>query len=175
MSTPPLHPDESVTSASNISPDIVRNEEWVLRELHRPQDVPPQREIDKSDLPIGFIREGLSVHRRRYTTADFVKSAVRRRLAVNAIQGNPRNFSGVAKLSVAEIRAIQWNNRGTFTVKDTPPRLPFSKKPGGHPGHASIHFADPPNNDTEARAMRTKLLRYVKTCRISVDAAYATL
>ena len=170
MPTLPLHPDESMSAASNISPDIVRNEEWVLRELYFPLDVSRQGEVRVSALAIGSIREGLSVHRMRYATAQFVQAAIDRRVTDKG--GSWESF-GVAKLKVADIRAIRWNNESAFIVKDTPPTLP-SGQPAGHPGHASIHFTDPKKSDGIARKIRTKLLRYARECRMSVKKAYLT-
>ena len=163
MPTPLLHPEERVSAAPNISPGIVRNEEFLLRELYSPQDV-ENGKITPRAIPIGKLREGYSVHRMQHATPDFVKTAIQKRLSIE--RDEPWESEGGAMLKTENIRDIYCEDERAFIVRDTP----GSDHPG-HPGHASIHVLDPEKKDREVRKMRSILLKRLEN-RVSVDEAY---
>lgn len=141
----------------------------LLRELYSPQHVKNGKLIKRA-IPIQELKEltrGLSVHRVKHTSADFIKDKIRERLSIPR-EGKPWAAEGVAVLSTEDIRAIRYQNDGgddeqALIVKDT-------ARPD-HPGHASIHAADPEKRDEDLRELRSDLLRYFER-RMSVDEAF---
>ena len=165
----PLHPAECTSAAPGISPGPVENEEIVLRELYSPQRIKNGKLIKRA-IPIQELREmtrGLSVHRMKYTSADFLKDRIKKRLSIPR-EGEPWVEEGVAVLAPEDIRAIRCQDDGgddeqAFIVKDT-------ARPD-HPGHASVHAADPEKRDEDLRELRSDLLKYFER-GMSVDEAF---
>ena len=140
----------------------------LLRELYSPQHVKNGKLIKRA-IPIQELKEltrGLSVHRMKHTSADFIKDRIKERLSIP--REEPWAAEGVAVLTTEDIRAIRYQNdegddEQAFIVKDT-------ARPD-HPGHASIHAADPGKSDEDLRELRSDLLRYFER-RMSADEAF---
>ena len=168
MPPPSLHPDECTSAAPNISPGLVGNEELLLREVYSPHV--ENGKLIKRAIPIDELAQGLSVHRMKYTTADFVKDSIQKRLS-RPRMGEPWKDEGVAMLKAEEVREICWENEQgenerAFTVRDT--------ARSDHRGHASIHVAGPRKKDEYMRELRSYLLKRLEK-RMSVDEAFKRL
>ena len=162
MSDSPLHLDEHVSAKPSLSPGVVKDEEFLLRELFNPQHI-RNGELRPAAIPAkDLLSEGFSVNRMKHVTAEFVKASIEQRLS-KPRKGEPWKNEGVAKLKTLEVRQILFDGRQAFVVIDT-------AEPDNR-GHASIYVATPGEGESHARELRELLLPFLQK-RMSVDEAF---
>ena len=105
---------------------------------------------------------GFSVHRKKYVSLEFVKSAVDERLRRPRKVG-PWKDEGVAQLIAGDVRSIEGDGDRLFVVIDT--------AISDNRGHASIYAAKPELSDSHARKLRLLLLPLLQN-RKSVEQVY---
>jgi len=159
----PPHLDEHVSAAPDISPGIVADDEYLLRELFNPQHIDDGGQVLVTAISLKDLRHrGFSVNRIRYVSRDFIKSSVGERLS-RPRHGRPWRDEGVAKFATRQIRQIQTQGEQAFVVIDT--ALPEN------PGHASIYVTKPQMGEAYARELRKLLLPLLQD-RMSIEQAF---
>ena len=157
------HLDEHVSAAPGISPGVVEDNEFLLRELFNPQHVDDDGRILVTAISLKDLRErGFSVNRSRYVSPEFIRSSVKERLSIPR-QGTPWRDEGVAKLEARRVRQIRTGEDQAFAVIDT--ALP------GNPGHASIYAGRPEEGEAYARELRSLLLPLLHD-RMTIEQAF---
>lgn len=163
MSTITIHLDEHVSAAPGISPGVVEDDEFLLRELFNPQHVDDDGRILVTAISLKDLRErGFSVNRIRYVSPEFIRSSVEERLS-RPRQGTPWRDEGVAKLETRRVRQIRVEEDRAFAVIDT--ALPEN------PGHASIYAGRPEKGEAYARELRSLLLPLLHD-RMTIEQAF---
>ncbi|MDE0226742.1 MAG: hypothetical protein OXP28_16660 [Gammaproteobacteria bacterium] len=155
--------DEGISAAPGLSPGVVRDDEYLLREMFDPEHV-KDGEILERAIPVSDLRQsGFSLHRMAYVSRQFVEDAVRKRLTV------PRKTlwhnAGVAVLHSNEIRCkrLDADQARAFVIIDT-----ATVK---NRGHASLFAAEPDRGPAHARKLRALLLPLLHR-RTSIKEAY---
>ncbi len=162
MSVPPPHLDEQSSAAPGLSPGIVKDDEYLLRELFNPQHV-ENGELKLAAISLKDLRSrGFSVHRMKYVTPECVKASIEGRLS-RPRKGAPWKNEGAAKLKALDVRQILCDGRQAFVVIDTAEQ--------NNRGHASIYVAAPEKGDQYARELRQLLLPFLQK-RMPVDKAF---
>ena len=157
-----IHFDEKSSAAPDISPGIVEDKEFLIREMFNPEHIVNGELIERAMMASDLQQNGFSVHRIRYVKADFIKASTATRLA-KPRQGQQWKSEGVAKLKTLEVRRLRVDNKQAFLVIDT------AKKT--NPGHASIYVSERQRGKSYARELRSLLLPLLQN-RMSVDEAY---
>ncbi len=159
----PPHLDEHVSAAPGISPGVVADDEFLLRELFNPQHIDDNGQVLVTAISLQDLRHrGFSVNRIKYVSPDFIKSSVRKRLS-RPRHGRPWRDEGVAKFEARRIRRIQTQGERAFVVIDT--ALPEN------PGHASIYVTKPEKGEAYARELRNLLKPFLQD-RMSIEQAF---
>ena len=155
--------NEGISPDPDHSPGVVRDDEYLIREMcdpgHFENGVITTAAISLRDL----ISEGVSVHRKQYTSIEFIRRAVKSRCE------NRQGWKEyVSLLKVEEVRAIIDEGKQVFRVIDKPTT--------DNPGHAHIYVFCPENIERPqayTRKMRSKLLPLLQNY-MSVDVAFHT-
>ena len=161
---PPPHLNERVSPDPSRSPGPVENDEYLIREVCDPQHIDEEGNVVESAIsPKNLLSECLSVHRRQYTSIDFIKQAVQ-----NRCNGTNRQDwkEEVALFKAEGVRTIHDKGKQVFVVVDTPHE--------DHIGHASIYVNSPEDGNrgrAYARKVRKHLLPLLQQ-RMSVDEAF---
>ena len=162
----PPHLDEGISAAPELSPGVVRDSEYLLREMFDPEHV-KDGEILVRAIPVRDLRQsGFSLHRMAYVSRQFVEDAVRERLT------RPRQTSwrdaGVAVLHSKEIRSkrLDVDQAQAFVIIDT--------ATAKNRGHASLLAAEPDLGPAHARKLRALLIPLLHR-RTSIKEAYESL
>ena len=159
-----MHLDESKSAAPGISPGIVEDEEYLIREMFNPQHINDEGKVIKRAISVNeLLADGFSVHRIKYVSKEFVEKAIQTRLS--RTRKEPWISEGVSRLKTLAIRQLFMdNNERAFVVIDTATE--------DNPGHASIYFATPQKGKAYAREARGFLLPLLQN-RITINEAYA--
>lgn len=164
------HLDEGRSAAPGISPGVVSDCEYLLRELYFPEHVEDEagHRLNERAIPVkDLIKRGVSVHRKKYVSAERIRNLTDERL------GRPRKgvawkSLGVAKLKTEAVRNLRLNadtRAQALVVVDTATiDLPW---------HASIFAAMPGTTQSCARKLRNLLLPLLRDHRMTVEEAYA--
>ena len=147
-----------------ISPGIVEDEEFLLREMFNPQHV-QDGEVFETGIPAKDLwNKGFSVHRMKYVSSDFIKVSMEEKLS-RTRKGEPWKDEGVAKLQTLSVRLLCTDDgKKAFVVIDT--------ALNENPGHASIYIAEPERGEKYARRLRNLLLPLLQN-RMTINEAYA--
>ena len=147
-----------------ISPGIVEDEEFLLREMFNPQHVRSGKLLERAIRAEDLWKKGFSVHRMKYVSADFVQESVENSLS-RPRKAEPWKDEGVAKLQTLSVRLLCTDDgKKAFVVIDT--------ALNENPGHASIYIAEPERGEKYARRLRNLLLPLLQN-RMTIDEAYA--
>ena len=158
-----MHLDESKSAAPGISPGVVIDEEFVLRELFNPEHVVDGRILERA-IPVKDLRQrGFSVHRMAYVEETSIEASIAARLT-RTRNGAPWETEGVSKLKVKHVRQIRPDGKQAFVVIDT-------ARPDD-PSHASIYVAEPKLGEPYARKLRSMLLLLLQN-RMPLSQAYS--
>ena len=150
LSSIPPHLDEHVSAAPGVSPGVVENDEFLLRELFNPQHIDDDGQVLPAAISLEDLRHrGFSVNRIEYVSPDFMRSSVEERLS-RPRGGKPWRDEGVARLETRQVRRFRAEGDQAFAVIDT--ALPEN------PGHASIYVTKPEKGEAYARELRSLLL-----------------
>lgn len=141
--------DEKTSAAPGISPGVVADAEFLLREVFKPYHVENGNLLTRA-VSLQDLREnGFSVHRMAYVDEEYVRRSIRERLAAPR-SGEPWEDAGVAVMETSTVRALRLESAPAFAVVDTASQE--------NPGHASIFAADPDRGNAYARKLRSLLL-----------------
>ena len=168
MQVPSPHLDEEKSATPGISPGIVEDEEFLLREMFNPQHV-QDGEVFETGIPAKDLwNKGFSVHRMKYVSSDFIKVSMEEKLS-RTRKGEPWKDEGVAKLQTLSVRQLlAEDDKRAFVVIDTATE--------DNPGHASIYMAEyiaePKKGERHARRFRHLLLDLLQN-RMTINEAYA--
>lgn len=162
MTTFPAHLDERISAAPGVSPGVVADDEFLLREMFNPQHVRDGRLLPTAISLQDLRSRGFSVHRMRYVSRKFVEESVRDRLS-RPRKGEPWKDEGVAKFRTLAVRRLRMDGRQALVVIDTAAE--------DDRGHAGIHAADPEKGDAHARELRSLLLPLLRK-RTSIREAF---
>ena len=162
------HLDESESAAPRISPGVVEDEEFLLREMFNPQHIEDGKLLERAIPAEDLWKRGFSVHRIKHVSIEFIKSAVEERLS-RPRKGKPWKDEGVAKLQTLSVRQLRTcDGKRAFVVIDTALKE--------NPGHACIYMAEyipePKKGEKHARKLR-KLLVDLLQNRMTLEEAYA--
>ena len=163
------HLDEGRSAAPGISPGVVSDREYLLRELYFPEDVEDEagRSLNVRAIPVkDLITRGVSVHRKKYASAERIENRIDERLG-RPRRGVARKSLGVAKLKTEAVRKLQLNadtEAQALVVIDTATI--------DVPWHASIFAATPGTTASCARKLRDLLLPLLRDHRMTVEEAY---
>lgn len=163
------HLDKKTSAALNISPGIVQDGEFLLREMYQPYHLEENGKIKKEAIHLTELRgTGVSVHRERYTSIAEVSRAIERRLDRRKRENkDPWKSAGVSVVEAGRIRKMRTPaDKKAFVVTDTAERANRS--------HASIHCACPEILTSELRALRDMLLPILEESLMSVESAFAS-
>ena len=157
------HLDET-TSASVFSPSVVRDEEFLIREVCDPEHWDSNGNLVETAIPVRDLRErGFSVHRRTYTTAEFVKQAIQERCGKPRQNGPWKEYAAVLKAEEVRSIRIEDEDGQALVVIDT--ALEDNR------AHASIYVATPKRSKRDAKRARTYLLPFLRLC-LTVEGAF---
>ena len=164
------HLREERSAAPGISPGVVRDSEYVLRELYFPYDAQDQagevlteRAIAVKDLQ----RRGVSLHRMNYAGAACVKRAIEQTLGKER-KDEPWTSLGVAKLHTGEVRALRLPDDAETQVLVVIDTAMVEQS-----WHASIYAKQQDASRSKCRELRDLLLPLLKNNLVSVDEAYS--
>lgn len=151
MQSSPPHLNETRSAAPHISPGFVEDDEFLLREMYDPQHF-SNGEVAPSAASINDLSQnGLSVHRMKHVSVDFVRKSIGKKLLDKKIKGTPWASEGVAKTQTSKVRELRTRDgQQAFFVIDTATIE--------NPGHASIYFAHTPKSKKCARRARGLLV-----------------
>lgn len=164
-----LHLDERRSATPGISPGVVRDDEYLLRELYFPQHTEDKEghRLTPRAIPVReLIETGCSVHRQSYASAEQVRETIAERLA-RPRTGEPWLSLGVAKLKTEDVRNLRLDpdsHEQLLVVIDTA-TVEMS-------WHASIYTAAI-TTESRARRLRKSLLPLLRDNRMTVEEAYA--
>ena len=162
MPNNPPHLDEHVSAAPDISPGVVADDEFLLRELFNPQHIDDDGQVLVTAISLKDLRQrGFSVNRIKYVSPDFIKSSVKERLS--RPRREPWRYVGAAKFEARGIRQIQAQGERAFVVIDTA----LSE----NPGHASIYVGKSEKGEAYARELRNLLKPFLQH-RMSIEQAF---
>ena len=160
-----LHLDERTSAAPDLSPGVVDDNEYLLREMFNPQHV-KDGELLVTAISLKDLRfRGFSVHRMDYVTAESVNASIRERLS-KPRTGTPWKDEGVARLQASVVRAFYLDDQQVFVVIDTARE--------DNRGHASIYVAASGKGEAHARKLRSLLLPLLQK-RTSVEQAFESI
>lgn len=143
------HLDETTSAVPSLSPGVVLDEEWLLRNIYDPDHV-RNGKIHLTAVSLDDLKgRGFSVKRLQHVTQAFVEADMAETLE-RPFDGKPRSFVGISRLKVYEVRDIKVDDSQVFVVIDT--ALPHNR------GHASIYLSNIAMSKGQARLMREKLL-----------------
>lgn len=154
--------DEGASAAPNISPGVVEDDEYLVREMIDPQHVRDGKILPRAITVTDLLCRGFSVHRMKYVLRCFIRSAIDERIG-RARPGPPWTDAGVAVMKAGKVRGIRDGDEQAFKVIDT--ALPENS------GHASIFAASPEKGKAHARKLRSLLTPRLQN-RMSLDQAY---
>ena len=165
---PPPHLDETTSAAPQFSPGVVEDEEILLREMFNPQHVKNGKLTKRAIGAKELVSTGYSVHRRHYTSPDFIRTKMQNRTSKRRSDGSFWEDEGVALLGVGAVRSIRIRDkdqeRQVFRVIDD--------ASANDRGHASIYvYCCPGEGEAYARKMKRYLLPFLQS-RMSVDEAF---
>ena len=159
-----IHLDEGVSCEPDYSPGVVKDGEYLIRDMCNPEYF-DETGITDAAISLDDLRsDGVSLHRREYTTPGFVKQALQERCK----DRQNWKMDNVSLVKVKSIREIRDDNKQLFRVIDTATEA--------NPAHADIFPSILKNrelNKGDARLLRRRLLPLLKEC-MSVDAAFQT-
>ena len=157
-----IHLDEGVSCESNYSPGVIKDSEYLIRDMCNPEFF-DETGITDAAISLDDLRSnGVSVHRREHTTAGFVKQA----LQVRCKDRQDWKMDNVSLVKVKSIREIRDGKKQLFRVIDTATK--------DNPAHADIFpsiLKDRTLNKGDARLLRRLLLPLLKES-MSVDVAF---
>lgn len=164
-----LHLDEGRSAAPEISPGVVSDDEYLLRELYFPQHTEDQagHRLKARAIPVkDLIETGFSVHRKSYVNAEQIRERIAERLA-RPRAGVAWLSLGVAKLKTGAVRNFRLDPdsqaRLLIVIDTATTELPW---------HASIYAATG-TTESCARKLRKSLLPLLRDDRMTVEEAYA--
>ena len=169
MSDERPHLDEGCTAAPGISPGVVCDHEYLLRELYYPEHTGDDSDIELKERAITvtqLMKTGFSVHRKRHVGAECVEKRIEDRLAIRR-KDKPWRSLGIAKLQAKEIRTLRLDDNAdeqVLVVVDT--------ATVNEPWHASIFAKHASPTRSHCRELRARLLPLLNRNRMSVEKAY---
>ena len=163
------HLDEASSAAPGISPGVVTDDEFLLRELYSPQhtDDGGGDDLTERAMPVTeLIKTGVSVHRMQHVGAHQIQQLIDERIA--AAETSRRSL-GVARLHSATVRRLRLSGEPEtrqFVVTDTGTLE--------RPWHASIFAAMENAKQSRGRQLRKLLLPLLREHMMTMDEAYAS-
>ena len=168
----PSHLSEERSAAPGISPALVADCEYLLRELYFPHhaDGEPEPELTVRAITVRELRDtGFSVSRMRYVGAVRLGQLIAERLS-RPRRGEPWRSLGVAKLRAGEVRSVRLPD-----APDEQALVVIDTATEERPWHASIHVRRPSVPESRFRELRDLLIPLLSRTRMSVEEAYAPL
>ena len=164
------HLSEECSAAPGISPALVADCEYLLRELYFPHHTNGEPELTVRAITVRELRDtGFSVNRMRYVGAVRLRELIVERLA-RPRRGEPWRSFGVAKLQAAEVRSVRLPDapdEQALVVVDTATEE--------RPWHASIFVRRAGVPESRFRELRDLLLPLLRRTRMSIEEAFAPL
>ena len=163
------HLDEGCSAAPGISPGVVSDDEFLLRELYSPDQSEENTEkLSITAIPAKhLIESGFSISRQTFVQVETLNSLIAERLE-RPRKTEPWESLGVARLNTKEVRDLRLRakpDEQAFVVTDTATE--------DRPFHASIYAAKQNAKESHARQLRKILLPVLEARWMSVDDAYA--
>ena len=164
------HLDEGFSAAPGISPGVVSDGEYLLRELYAPQHTSDMSEEELTERAITVTelqRTGFSVNRLRHVGAECIKTLIEERLAIPR-RGKSWKSLGVARLKARDIRGLRLERDDAGQVLVVVDTATVDR-----PWHASVYAKAAGATPSHCRELRALLLPLLKSGRMPVDQAYA--
>ena len=163
------HLDEGCSSAPGISPGVVFNCEYLLREVYSPYHVDDENgsEFSERAITVTELREtGFSVHRRTYVGLECVNGLISRRLA---LRGEDKKWksAGVVKLQAGDVRELRLDGEPHEQVL-----VVVDSGTCSTPWHASIFAKQVGASRSHCRELRDLLLPLLQRNLMSTEEAY---
>lgn len=157
-----LHLDEHNSAAPDVSPGVVQDSEFLLRELFNPQHISDGKLLPAAIALDDLRSRGFSVHRVKYVTKEHVKASIDDKLSRPRV-GTQWTDEGVAKFQAVAVRRLRIDGEQVLVVIDTAHE--------SNRGHASILAAAPGKGKAHARELRSLLLPLLQA-RVSLEEVF---
>lgn len=155
--------DETQTAAPGISPGIVKDDEFLLREMFDPEHIENGEVIERAISIKDLRQRGFSVHRMKYVLEDIVRESVKKKESKVRAK-DPWRSEGLAKILALEVRKLRDDDgENAFVIIDTAHEE--------NKAHASIYIAKCKLGERPARKLRNLLLPLLQN-RISLDEVF---